>query len=547
MKIKNLFSQRILMLLCLMLMSFWGWGQRFKHVVLVLVMFFVFSIANATTITIAITNGSNPTCAGASVTYTATPSGGNKTFTYQWNKGGTPISGATNRTFTSSSLVNGDAITCTQTNGQGTNTVVTSSAITLTVNAIPNPPSNGGTQSITYGTSNPALSATASSGLTVDWYDAATSGNKVTTGTATTTIYTPTQTTVGIYTYYAEARNTTTGCVSASLTAVSLIINRATPTATLAVSNSPATYSGSAQSATVSISASSVPGTVTTISTGSSATQTNAGTYEVTASFVPTDSANYNTLTNVSSGNFVISPAALLITANDASKCAGATYNLGTTAFTSSGILFPDTIESVSLTSSGSDSGASSGSYAIVPSAATGGTFSASNYSITYSGGILTVNPTYTAGTASSTPNLCINTALTNIYHSTTIATGIGAATGLPAGVAATFDSNTLTISGTPTTSGTFNYSIPLTGGCGSVNATGTITVSPASAGGTVAGSATVCTGTNSATLTLSGHIGTITRWESSLDNFATAGTCSCSCEVIQRGFPTCNSAYMTT
>jgi uncharacterized protein (TIGR02145 family) len=35
-----------------------------------------------------------------------------------------------------------------------------------------------------------------------------------------------------------------------------------------------------------------------------------------------------------------------------------------------------------------------------------------------------------------------------------------------------------ITISGTPTTTGTFNYTIPLTGGCGSVNATGSITVS---------------------------------------------------------------------
>jgi uncharacterized protein (TIGR02145 family) len=35
-----------------------------------------------------------------------------------------------------------------------------------------------------------------------------------------------------------------------------------------------------------------------------------------------------------------------------------------------------------------------------------------------------------------------------------------------------------ITISGTPTAAGTFNYTIPLTGGCGSVNATGTITVS---------------------------------------------------------------------
>ena len=311
---------------------------------------------------------------------------------------------------------------------------------------------------------------------------------------------------------------------SASSSATAFTITKASPTAALAVSNSPATYSGSAQSATVFISASSVLGTVTAISTGGSATQTAAETYAVTASFVPTDSANYNTLTNVSSGNFVISPAALLITANNASKCVGATYNLGTTAFTSSGIRSPDTIGSVSLTSSGSGSGASSGSYSIVPSAATGGTFSASNYSITYSDGVLTVNPTNTAGTASSTPNLCINTALTNINHTTTGVTGIGAATGLPAGVTATFASNTLTISGTPTASGTFNYSIPLTGGCGSVNATGTITVSPTSAGGIVAGSTTVCIGTNSAPLTLSGNVGNITRWESSLDNFATAG-----------------------
>ena len=88
----------------------------------------------------------------------------------------------------------------------------------------------------------------------------------------------------------------------------------------------------------------------------------------------------------------------------------------------------------------------------------------------------LTANNTVSA--ASSTPTLCINTALTNITHTTTGATGIGTATGLPAGVTAAFASNTITISGTPTIAGSFNYSIPLTGGC-SVNATGTITVNP--------------------------------------------------------------------
>ena len=93
----------------------------------------------------------------------------------------------------------------------------------------------------------------------------------------------------------------------------------------------------------------------------------------------------------------------------------------------------------------------------------------------------VTVTPNNTASGASSNPTLCKGTALTAISHTTTGATGIGAATGLPAGVTASFASNTITIIGTPTASGTFNYSIPLTGGCGNVNATGTITVNPPS------------------------------------------------------------------
>jgi hypothetical protein len=91
--------------------------------------------------------------------------------------------------------------------------------------------------------------------------------------------------------------------------------------------------------------------------------------------------------------------------------------------------------------------------------------------------GTITVTPNNTASAASTTPTLCISTVLTDITHATTGATGIGTATGLPAGVTAAFASNTITISGTPTVSGTFNYTIPLTGGCGAVNATGTITV----------------------------------------------------------------------
>ena len=89
-----------------------------------------------------------------------------------------------------------------------------------------------------------------------------------------------------------------------------------------------------------------------------------------------------------------------------------------------------------------------------------------------------------TVASSSNTPPLCINTVLTNITHTTTGAIGIAnngvdGANGLPSGVSATWSGNTITISGTQTASGSFPYSIALNGGCGTVNATGTIEVNP--------------------------------------------------------------------
>ncbi len=129
------------------------------------------------------------------------------------------------------------------------------------------------------------------------------------------------------------------------------------------------------------------------------------------------------------------------------------------------------------------------------------GTF---NYTIPLAGGCGTVDatgtiivtPNNTVTAPSSTPTLCINTVLTSITHTTTGATGIGSPTGLPAGVSAAWASNTITISGTPTASGTFNYTIPLTGGCGTVNATGTITVTPNNTVSAASSTPTLCINT---------------------------------------------------
>ena len=72
--------------------------------------------------------------------------------------------------------------------------------------------------------------------------------------------------------------------------------------------------------------------------------------------------------------------------------------------------------------------------------------------------------------------------------------------------------------SGTPTAAGTFSYSIPLTGGCGSVTATGTITVDALAVGGTVSSNQSICSGSEPTDLTLSSYAGSIVKWQSSID-----------------------------
>ncbi|MCF8408411.1 MAG: gliding motility-associated C-terminal domain-containing protein [Crocinitomicaceae bacterium] len=104
--------------------------------------------------------------------------------------------------------------------------------------------------------------------------------------------------------------------------------------------------------------------------------------------------------------------------------------------------------------------------------------------------GNVTVSP------PSSNPTLCANTPISPAITFTTAgATGIGAATNLPTGVTASYSNNTITVSGTPTNSGTFNYTIPVTGGCTALNATGTIIVNPINTVTAASSSPTICFG----------------------------------------------------
>ena len=86
-----------------------------------------------------------------------------------------------------------------------------------------------------------------------------------------------------------------------------------------------------------------------------------------------------------------------------------------------------------------------------------------------------TIALTSAAGTNSQSS--CRNVTITNITYATTGATN-ATFIGLPNGVSGSWGNNTVTISGTPVpTSGTFSYTVTLTGGCGNITATGSITI----------------------------------------------------------------------
>lgn len=137
----------------------------------------------------------------------------------------------------------------------------------------------------------------------------------------------------------------------------------------------------------------------------STATPTTAvGSAVITGSAGTLAAANYDFA--AVNGTLTVSPAPLTITANNASKTYGQSPTL--TAFTTTGLQNGETVGSVIETSAGSSATASvsGGPYAIVPSAASGGSFNAGNYTITYVNGALTINranATVTGNSASGT------------------------------------------------------------------------------------------------------------------------------------------------
>jgi len=222
-------------------------------------------------------------------------------------------------------------------------------------------------------------------------------------------------------------------------------------------------------------------GSVTLTSAGQAATAGVAGSpYAIVPSnatggtFTP---SNYSI--SYVNGALTVTPAPLTITAQDVGKVYGQTPAL--TGFDANALVNGETVGSVTLTSAGqaATAGVVGSPYAIVPSNATGGTFTPSNYSISYVNGALTVTPAPLTITAQDVGKVYGQTPALTGFDASALVNGetVGSLTLTSAGQAATAGvvGSPYAIVPSNATGGTFtpsNYSISYVNGA--------LTVTPA-------------------------------------------------------------------
>ncbi len=154
-----------------------------------------------------------PICVGEMLSLFSNVSGtGSGSATFNWSAtgpGGYTFSSTLSDPTVTGLVAGTYTYTVQATSGSVTNT----NFVEVIVNSLPNEPVSNGNQSGCSGATIPTLSATVNANETVDWYDASTGGTLLLSGN---TSYTPS----GAGSYFAEARNTISGCISNSRTEI---------------------------------------------------------------------------------------------------------------------------------------------------------------------------------------------------------------------------------------------------------------------------------------------------------------------------------------
>ncbi|GEM_PF-3973376 len=151
-------------------------------------------------------------CAGQTTQLHANASGGSGTYTYSWTSSPAGFTSTQADPAASPS----ETTIYTVVVGDGFNSV--SDNVQVIVHPLPASPISGGDHEICADEEIPSLTVTVGSGETADWYSAASGGALLAYGTLD---FAP----AGAGTYYAGARNLTTGCLSPARTGVTLTIH----------------------------------------------------------------------------------------------------------------------------------------------------------------------------------------------------------------------------------------------------------------------------------------------------------------------------------
>jgi Ig-like domain CHU_C associated len=370
----------------------------------------------------------------------------------------------------------------------------------------------------------------------ITWHDAATGGTQVGTGTE----FIPSNTAVGTYTYYAQAMcSGLTDCANSIRKATTLTITPAACNTVAGAVTADATVCSGLNSGTLTLSGhtgsilrwesstdnfvtSTVISNTTTTQTYSNLTQTTK--YRAVVQDGTCTQAN-STPATITVTNSTVAGA---VTA-DATVCTGSNSGTLTLAGHTGSILrWESSIDNF---------------VTIVTIANTTTTQTYTNLTQTTKYRAVVQNGTCTvANSAPATITVSNGTVAGAVTADASVCTGSNSGTLTLAGYTGsilrwessidnfvtivTIANTTTTQTYTNLTQTTKYHAVVQNGTCTEANSTpATITVTNGTVAGAVTADATVCTGSNSGTLTLAGHTGSILRWESSIDNFATIVT----------------------
>ena len=117
-----------------------------------------------------------------------------------------------------------------------------------------------------------------------------------------------------------------------------------------------------------------------------------------------------------------------------------------------------------------------------------------------------------TSAVATSNQTICFNSAIQNITYSFGGEATSATVTGLPTGLLTNINAGVLTISGTPTQTGTFNYEVTSVGCTTNIIKQGTITINPLPSVSSLTSNTSICAGSD-AVFTINGTAGSVVTY----------------------------------